>query len=160
MESSGLASNRQFPDGLPLIWCTECGDRRIVKCASKQEWSMGQIFYCCPNYKRNGTGCPFWFWEEEYVKLLQKNGVTIPAQVADLRMPVAIPRHEGAIPRHEGVELRRQEGVVFTGTVSMKEGSELVAIGKEILSVLKGICFVCVWLLFVMLGILFVLLFK
>ncbi|CAN6233675.1 unnamed protein product [Urochloa humidicola] len=160
MESSGSASNREFPDGLPLIWCTDCGRRKIVKRASKQEWSMGQIFYCFPNYKRDGTGCPFWFWEEEYVKVLQNKGVAIPAQVADLTMPVANPRPEGAIPRHEGVESRRQEGVVFTGTVSMKEGNDLVAIGKEILSVVKGICFVCVWLLFVMLGILLVLLFK
>ncbi|CAO2168579.1 unnamed protein product [Urochloa humidicola] len=94
MESCGSDSNRLFPDGLPLIWCTECGNRKIMKRASKQEWSMGQIFYCCPNYKRDGTGCPFWFWEEEYVKVLQKNGVAIPAQVSDLRMPVAIPRHE------------------------------------------------------------------
>ncbi|CAO2204607.1 unnamed protein product [Urochloa humidicola] len=156
MESSRSASNRQFPDGLPLIWCTECGARRIVKRTSKQEWSLGQIFYCCPNYKRDGTGCPFWYWEEEYLKVvqrLQRKGVPVPAEADDLRMQVGV-------PRQQGVESRRQERVEFNGTMSTKEESELVAIGKEILSVLKGICFVVLCMLLLMFVNLFVWLLK
>ncbi|CAN6381062.1 unnamed protein product [Urochloa humidicola] len=112
-ESSGSVSNRQFPDGLPLIWCSECGRRKIVRRTSKQEWSLGQIFYCCPNYKRDGTGCAFWYWEEEYLKVLQKNGGPIPAQADDLRMQVGV-------PRQQAVESRSQEGV---GIVSVKEAT-------------------------------------
>ncbi|CAN6342688.1 unnamed protein product [Urochloa humidicola] len=153
MESSGSASNRKFPNGLPLIWCTKCGARRIVKRTSKQEWSLGQIFYCCPNYKRDGTDCPFWFWEEEYVKVLQNNRVPVPTQAEDLRMQVGV-------QRQPCVESRRQEGAEVTGTVSKKEANELVPILKEILSVLKGICFVGVCMLLLMLVNLFVWLLK
>ena len=38
-------------DGLPLIICTDCGLRRVVRRKSQQPWSAGQIFYCCPLHK-------------------------------------------------------------------------------------------------------------
>ncbi|CAL5058799.1 unnamed protein product [Urochloa decumbens] len=154
MESSGSASNRQFPNGLPLIWCTECKQRRIVKRTSKQEWSLGQIFYCCPNYKVYGTGCPFWFWEEEYLKVLQTKGVAVRALQADGS------RMEVAGTKQQGVESRRQEGVEFNGIVSVKEARELAAIGKEVVSLLKGICFVGVCMLLLVFAIFCLMLFK
>uniref|UniRef100_K3YDW1 Zinc finger GRF-type domain-containing protein n=1 Tax=Setaria italica TaxID=4555 RepID=K3YDW1_SETIT len=65
-------------DGLPLIMCTDCGLRRVVRCKSQHKWSLCQIFYCCPLHKRGGSSCPFWYWKEEYVDFLASRGL-LPA---------------------------------------------------------------------------------
>ena len=39
---------------IPLIQYRECGRARVVRRVSKQEWSYGQAFYCCPFYKVSG----------------------------------------------------------------------------------------------------------
>ncbi|CAL5086815.1 unnamed protein product [Urochloa decumbens] len=117
----------------------------------------------------------FWFWEEEYLKVLQTKGVAVRAlQADDSRMEVA-----GT--KQQGVESRRQEGVEFNGTVSVKEARELAAIGKEAVSLLtvsvkearelaaigkeavsllKGICFVGVCMLLLVFAIFCLMLFK
>jgi hypothetical protein len=48
---SASASDPQATGEIPLIWCTECGGGRIMKRTSWKSWSLGQVFYCCPNYK-------------------------------------------------------------------------------------------------------------
>ncbi|KAF8690611.1 hypothetical protein HU200_040981 [Digitaria exilis] len=63
-DSSTSASNPLPTDGLPLITCTECGLRKVVRRKSKQPWSLGHVFYCCPLNK-----------EEDYAEELWKLGV-------------------------------------------------------------------------------------
>ncbi|CAN6299255.1 unnamed protein product [Urochloa humidicola] len=71
-EWSASASNQGTLEGLPLITCSECGRAQVVRRKSKQEWSLGEVFYCCPFHKRDGTGCPFWFWEQDYKNMLKR----------------------------------------------------------------------------------------
>nr|TKW01136.1 hypothetical protein SEVIR_8G158800v2 [Setaria viridis] len=54
--------------------CTKCGLRRVVRCTSQHKWSLGQIFYCCALHKRDGSGCPFWYWKVEYVNVVASRG--------------------------------------------------------------------------------------
>ncbi|CAO2186352.1 unnamed protein product [Urochloa humidicola] len=142
-ESIATGSNRRIGGGLPLIWCDECCQRRVVKRRSGKEWSLGEIFYVCPNYKRDGSGCPFWYWEEEYMKLLEKKGLAGTA-FGDLRMQAGDSRIQGDEGRIEGDEGRKEAGVGHNAISSQKEVSQLKKIGKEILNMLKAICFVCV----------------
>ncbi|EES09693.1 hypothetical protein BDA96_05G122000 [Sorghum bicolor] len=65
---------KDYAAALPLIQCTKCHKAVVLRLVSKKEWSIGQVFYCCPYYKRDGTGCQFWFWEDDYMKELRKNG--------------------------------------------------------------------------------------
>ncbi|CAO2146161.1 unnamed protein product [Urochloa humidicola] len=39
---------------------------------SDENGNQGRIFYKCPTRKHDGTGCRFWYWEEEYVEVLAK----------------------------------------------------------------------------------------
>lgn len=55
-EWSASASNPSSANGLPLIMCTECEQRRVVRHTSQQPWSRGEIFYCCPR-ERGGGKC-------------------------------------------------------------------------------------------------------
>jgi len=50
-ESSASASEQWGADELPLILCTDCGLRQVVRRRSKKEWSLGKVFYCCPLHK-------------------------------------------------------------------------------------------------------------
>jgi hypothetical protein len=36
---------------LPLITCIECRRFNVVRRVSKQPWSAGEVFYCCPAHK-------------------------------------------------------------------------------------------------------------
>ncbi|CAL4886374.1 unnamed protein product [Urochloa decumbens] len=147
-ESSASGGNRRCGNGVPLIWCNECGQKRIVQRRSGKQWSLGEIFYVCPNYKRDGSGCPFWYWEEEYMKLLEKEARARLAS-GDLRM-------EAVDSRIQGAEGRMEAGFGHNAISLEKEGSQLIKIGKEVVNMLKAICCVCVCMLFVMVLILFV----
>ena len=54
MASESRASTAD-PVDIPLIQCREYGRARVVRQVSKQEWSFGQAFYCCPFYKVSGS---------------------------------------------------------------------------------------------------------
>ena len=54
MASESRASTAD-PADIPLIQCRECGRARVVRRVSKQEWSYGQAFYCCPFYMVSGS---------------------------------------------------------------------------------------------------------
>jgi len=60
----------------------------------KQEWSFGKVFYCCPLHKHDGSGCPFWFWEEDYVVKLRSLGLLKGGSSTQLEGPIAAPRME------------------------------------------------------------------
>ncbi|CAO2163325.1 unnamed protein product [Urochloa humidicola] len=147
------ASNHQGTGGISLIWCTKCGGEKVLKRTSRKEWSLGEVFYCCPNYKRDGTDCSFWFWEEDYIKEVEKeaekNGVHGARPTAD---EVKIQADAGTSMMQAG------SGCKCVGLVN--EQKELVAIGKEIVSVLRAICFVCVCMLLVMVASVVVMIFK
>ncbi|CAL5052823.1 unnamed protein product [Urochloa decumbens] len=128
-ESQSSASNPQGA-AIPLIQCTECGQAKILRRTSRREWSYGRVFYCCPFYKQDGTGCPFWFWEDAYLKKLEK----IPGDGSGA----------GANPRMGMVaEASRM-------VMGPEETSELIKVGKEVVTWLKGLFFVCVCMLIVM----------
>ncbi|CAN6286842.1 unnamed protein product [Urochloa humidicola] len=151
-DSSASASDPQGADGLPLIWCTECGMRQVVRRVSQQPWSVGQVFYCCPKYKRDGSGCPFWYWEEDYVDVVAGK----------------IPSHgKGSRARSgKGNRDNVSRGIVqgessMMGVVGMmNKEAELVGIGKELVSLVKVICVTAICMLFVLILIVVVLLVK
>ncbi|CAL5066682.1 unnamed protein product [Urochloa decumbens] len=138
--SVASASNPRSVDGLPLIMCTDCGRRRVMRCTSQQPWSLGQIFYCCPLHKRDGTGCPFWYWKDEYINVLATVGV-LPASAgaynAGGSMQVAESRMQGAASKMKG-------DVDFNGSVSNKKVQELIDIGKELVRLVKVVVLVCI----------------
>ncbi|CAL5046927.1 unnamed protein product [Urochloa decumbens] len=158
-DSSGSASDPQGGGGLPIIWCTDCGRSQVLRCVSQRPWSFGHAFYCCPFYKRDGSGCPFWHWEEEYVKIVATVGRNV-GQECD-------------VGRGAGTRNRFGRGMVAAGGgdwsmhgKDLIEGgdwnreAELVSIGKEVVRYLKAICLLCVCALFVLFLILIVQIMK
>ncbi|CAL4952116.1 unnamed protein product [Urochloa decumbens] len=144
--SSATGSNPVSADGLPLIMCTECGMRRVVRRTSQQTWSLGQIFYCCPRHKRDGSGCPFWFWKDEYISFLASTG----RYVASAGANNGVESMHVAESSMDGTDSRMKGEIGFSGIVSVKSESELIAICKEVVRLLKALCFLCVCMLFLM----------
>ncbi|KAG2620132.1 hypothetical protein PVAP13_3NG150100 [Panicum virgatum] len=72
-ESSGMQMSRRRHK-LPLITCTECGKHTVGEYEVKTDMkgNKGRIFFTCPARKRDGSGCPFWYWEEDYEKIVEK----------------------------------------------------------------------------------------
>jgi hypothetical protein len=85
---------------------------------------------------RDGTGCPFWYWENDYIKKIGENG-TNDAPVGDELMM-------------QGGESMKQSGDGCNCIALVNEARKLLGIGKELVSVLKGICMVGVCMLVVM----------
>ncbi|KAG2622918.1 hypothetical protein PVAP13_3KG018400 [Panicum virgatum] len=138
-ESSASASEQWGADELPLILCTDCGLRQVVRRRSKQEWSFGKVFYCCPLHKCDGSGCPFWFWEEDYVVKLRSLGLLKGGSSTQLEGPIAAPRME---------------------FLHAREGEWKKKNATEIVRLLKSICVVCVSILCVQCVMLLLLVFK
>ncbi|KAJ1298575.1 hypothetical protein BS78_01G463900 [Paspalum vaginatum] len=70
-EGSRSSAFEQGGGKLPLIWC-HCKMRRVTRLVSGRPKSQGRVFYCCPSHQRDGSGCPFWHWEEDYPERLRK----------------------------------------------------------------------------------------
>ncbi|CAO2189269.1 unnamed protein product, partial [Urochloa humidicola] len=85
----------------PLIICLDCKWRRVVELKSKKPWSKGEIFYTCPNHKSDGTGCPFWHWEQSYYKYLEDHADELVMEVPHGVM-VNAERRSGQKDRDEG----------------------------------------------------------
>jgi len=49
--STASASNPLTSNGIPLIICTDCNRRRVVRRVSTKPWSKGEVFFCCPTHK-------------------------------------------------------------------------------------------------------------
>ncbi|KAF8779106.1 hypothetical protein HU200_002779 [Digitaria exilis] len=109
--------------------CTECGQRRVVRRTSQQPWSKGEIFYCCPRHKHDGSGCPFLYWKRDYMELdgVRGHGTGL-MQVAESRL--------------QRIDSKMMEG---DGFVTGKKEQELLGVGKEVVSLLKTIRCLCVW---------------
>ncbi|WVZ58012.1 hypothetical protein U9M48_008327 [Paspalum notatum var. saurae] len=86
--SSAAGGRRRRPD-LPLITCTDCSQHTVLELEVKtnENGNRGRIFYKCPSHKRDGSGCPFWHWEEGYVNILKdlKAGKKQPAEAQGRR---------------------------------------------------------------------------
>jgi len=155
-DSSGSASDPQGAEGLPLIWCTDCKSRQVVRRVSQKPWSADQVFYCCPKYKRDGTGCPFWHWEDDYADLLVGKRAGIEAGKGTL-----VGGHEGnksnagrsMVQGEVGLSGRTMvEGELgMSGAAGMMNREyEIVAMCKEIVSLVKAITLVSVCIVFVL----------
>ncbi|KAG2582852.1 hypothetical protein PVAP13_6KG183300 [Panicum virgatum] len=96
---SAFAQARKRPH-IPLIWCNECGQRQVVERTSRTPKNPNRIFFVCPNHKSDGSGRPFFHWEEEYVDMLRDEACRVQPQVrgkgvqAELRSKVEVPEHD------------------------------------------------------------------
>ncbi|CAL5016347.1 unnamed protein product [Urochloa decumbens] len=144
-DSSASASNRQGLGDIPLIWCTECGSGQVLRRISRKPWSAGHVFYCCPMYKQDGTGCPFWYWEEDYLDKLA-------------RMRAC--KETGAGSENRVRRTRMQGDWSNSGSMVVNKDADLVAIVKELVTFVKAMCLLLLCILFVLVLILVVQLIK
>ncbi|KAK8455472.1 hypothetical protein SEVIR_4G120000v4 [Setaria viridis] len=147
-DSSASASD---PQGLPLIWCTECGMRQVVRRISQKTWSLGRVFYLCTRYKCDGAGCPFWFWEEEYVDMLVGKRGNGDGQGSRSNVGRAIAQEDYYM---------KSEATIGVGHGVVNKEAEFVGLMKEAVVLMKAIFISSVCILFVMLLSLFVQLMK
>ncbi|KAG2593047.1 hypothetical protein PVAP13_5NG632029 [Panicum virgatum] len=139
-QSSVSAPDPRLSEELPLITCTECGRKKVLRLKSRQEWSFGQVFYCCPMHKRDGTGCPFWFWKEDYVEHLKKIGIL----------------NGGEWSRKGNIKDDDEKMMLGNGGTSRKEEDS----SAEVVRLLRSICMLCYCILVVQVVMLFVHLLK
>ncbi|CAD6273238.1 unnamed protein product [Miscanthus lutarioriparius] len=52
VELSSVAATRRHGDEPRLIMCPRCHRHTVVKCRSKQSWSLDQILYTCPDHNK------------------------------------------------------------------------------------------------------------
>uniref|UniRef100_A0A0E0EKU9 Zinc finger GRF-type domain-containing protein n=1 Tax=Oryza meridionalis TaxID=40149 RepID=A0A0E0EKU9_9ORYZ len=48
---------------------------QIVELTANTEANQGRIFFTCPSHEKGGSGCDFWYWEEGYIKYLNRKGL-------------------------------------------------------------------------------------
>ncbi|KAG2649867.1 hypothetical protein PVAP13_1NG266800 [Panicum virgatum] len=71
--SAGGRDKNEMPD-LPLIECPECRSRMMKGMMARTKKNFGRFFLVCPSRQKNGSGCQFWCWDDEYEKYLMSNG--------------------------------------------------------------------------------------
>ena len=106
--------------------------------------------------QKDGSGCPFWFWKEDYMKVLGDRVVQAPvagAYIGAGSMQVAESSMQECDSRMKGAP-------GFDGSVFVRKKVELVGLCQEIVKLLKLLCFVGVCMLIVMLLSVFVQLMK
>ncbi|CAO2181742.1 unnamed protein product, partial [Urochloa humidicola] len=138
--SSGLFRRKGKVD-LPLIVCTDCKCRTVLALKAKTEANYGKYFYMCPAHKRDGTGCPFWYWEEDYEAFLMEKGY-LPASY----QPV-FKKNTWAIQRM--TEEAKRKGQVMKNREFAEEDYEdkidkLIAMARIMVLLLKCLLAVCV----------------
>uniref|UniRef100_A0A0D3GPJ5 GRF-type domain-containing protein n=1 Tax=Oryza barthii TaxID=65489 RepID=A0A0D3GPJ5_9ORYZ len=72
---SSCSSRRRRRTSIPLILCPSCGVKQIVELTANTEANQGRIFFACPSHEKGGSGCDFWYWEEGYIKYLNRKGL-------------------------------------------------------------------------------------
>ncbi|CAN6164103.1 unnamed protein product [Urochloa humidicola] len=151
-ESHSSASNREGADAIPLIWCSDCARAKVLRRTSRRQWSYGRIFYCCPFYKQDGTGCPFWYWEEDYVKKIETIPIDGMGVGANSRMVMGGASKIAAEASRMAAEAEASRMAAETSTMVMgaEQVSKLIRVGNEAVSLLKGLLFVGVCMLIVM----------
>ncbi|KAL6662127.1 hypothetical protein ACP70R_001511 [Stipagrostis hirtigluma subsp. patula] len=87
--SSSMASTvgRAQPH-IPLILCPTCKRKEVVERTSTIDENPGRVFFTCPYHKRR-SGCPFFYWEDEYVELLKEDGLEVPEDPQFMQITVA-----------------------------------------------------------------------
>ncbi|CAL5015722.1 unnamed protein product [Urochloa decumbens] len=141
---------------IPLIFCPDCGWRKVLELTSKTPKNPDKIFFTCPNQKRDNTGCGFYMWEGEYVDYLRdKLGMRVEAmdEVAE-RREIGL----GAVQGQEvAVDGRQDQGNVVVKEIEL---NTLIPVVKEICALLKAMRAVCVCGVAVLIVILIVVLMK
>uniref|UniRef100_A0A0E0JYS8 Zinc finger GRF-type domain-containing protein n=1 Tax=Oryza punctata TaxID=4537 RepID=A0A0E0JYS8_ORYPU len=129
--SSGSSSSahRRRPD-LPLIQYPYCRVKKIVELTATTSANRERIFFTCPDHVKDGFGCNFWYWEDGYVKYLERNGFIGDKELADVKQMSV---KKKVVNSEDG----REEEV-------KKLMLSLVAIGLEIIQILKGMLFGCI----------------
>ncbi|CAO2187784.1 unnamed protein product [Urochloa humidicola] len=160
--SSAAVKQRKRPD-LLLITCNECGRHTVqeFEVKSDENGNQGRIFYKCPARKvsvslhmfivdlicldsvrfeknvvlqRDGTGCRFWYWEEEYVEVLTK--FAKQQKLIEKGMNCRTEEQSGHVKGEEQRKLCKDESVA-------DDIRSLVGIDKQIVVLLKWLFFVC-----------------
>ncbi|KAG2561159.1 hypothetical protein PVAP13_8KG111610, partial [Panicum virgatum] len=71
--SAGGSWKTEMPD-IPLIECPDCNCRMMKAMMARTKKNYGCFFFVCPSRKRDGTGCQFWLWDDEYKNYLMTRG--------------------------------------------------------------------------------------
>ncbi|KAL6614737.1 hypothetical protein ACP70R_037007 [Stipagrostis hirtigluma subsp. patula] len=154
---SSSTNRRGGSSNLPLVTCPDCKWRQVVELTATTDWNYGRIFNTCPNHKRDGSGCEFWFWEDDYVKYLQAagkigrggegvkeartgTGGQKPVRETKPAVTMVDQRNRRFVDEEEALKER------FSALVGIAVA--MVGVGKEIVWLLKAILGVCVLMLF------------
>ncbi|CAN6272504.1 unnamed protein product [Urochloa humidicola] len=135
LSSSAAVRQRKRPV-LPLITCNECEQHTVLELEVKSDenGNRGRIFYKCPARKCDGTGCPFWYWEEEYVEVLAK--IAEQQKLIEKGMNCRTKDQCAHVKGEEQMKLCKDESVV-------DDIRALVGIGRQITVLLNWLLFVC-----------------
>ncbi|KAJ1269769.1 hypothetical protein BS78_06G002400 [Paspalum vaginatum] len=71
--SSSSSIQPRYDVVLPLVVCNRCKVGKVQVKVARTTKNYGRSFYICPRYKQDGSGCDFWYWEEEYEDFLIDN---------------------------------------------------------------------------------------
>uniref|UniRef100_A0A0E0FDG3 GRF-type domain-containing protein n=1 Tax=Oryza meridionalis TaxID=40149 RepID=A0A0E0FDG3_9ORYZ len=126
--SSGSSSsaNKKRPN-LPLIRCPCCGVKNIVELTATTDANRGRIFFTCPDHEKDGSGCNFWYWEEGYVKYLERKGYIAEKELTDMKQTPVRKKKLHEVNNEDGGEDELKKLVL-----------PIVSIGLEIVQILKG----------------------
>uniref|UniRef100_A0A0E0LZY0 Zinc finger GRF-type domain-containing protein n=1 Tax=Oryza punctata TaxID=4537 RepID=A0A0E0LZY0_ORYPU len=128
--SSGSSSSahRRRPD-LALIQCRYCRVKNIIELTTMTCANRGCILFHMSR-PRDGSGCNYWYWEDGYVKYLERNGFIGDKELVDVKQMSV---KKKVVHSEDG----REDEV-------KKLMLSLVAIGLEIIQVLKDMLFGCI----------------
>ncbi|KAJ1267315.1 hypothetical protein BS78_07G046500 [Paspalum vaginatum] len=125
MESSSSTGQRRQQNVLvlPLVICDRCNSRKVMALMAKTPTNFGHYFYVCPTYERDGSGCDFWYWEDDYEQYLIDNGPVPPnykrvfSQLEKLKIPAHAATAAGGSGKdgdkeHDGLIMKKMDVVV------------------------------------------------
>uniref|UniRef100_A0A0E0FAL7 GRF-type domain-containing protein n=1 Tax=Oryza meridionalis TaxID=40149 RepID=A0A0E0FAL7_9ORYZ len=113
--SSSIAQRRRCP-------C--CHVKNIVELTATTYANRGRIFFTCPNHEKDGSGCNFWYWEDGYVKYLERKGYIAEKELTDVKQMSV---RKKAVNNKDGEEDEVKKIML-----------SIVSIGLEIVQILKG----------------------
>ncbi|KAJ1276822.1 hypothetical protein BS78_05G245000 [Paspalum vaginatum] len=126
MESSSSTGQRRQRNALvlPLVICDRCNSRKVMALKAKTPTNFGRYFYICPTYEqRDGSGCDFWYWEDEYEQYLTDNGLVplnykrVFSQPEKMKMKAHAPVAAGGSGKdgdkeHDGLIMKKMDVIV------------------------------------------------
>ncbi|EAZ27949.1 hypothetical protein OsJ_11909 [Oryza sativa Japonica Group] len=145
--SSSSSTNRRKGNGrLPLIKCPCCDCETIIRRAANTPENKGRIFYTCPCHQRDGIGCRFWYWEEQYEEYLINTGhlasraVHIQSPCSAVRVQTNAMVQQGAQPYIEN----DAEQIAKQIKLLVRRMNLLIDIGRDIVALLRCVVAACV----------------